>query len=172
MIDKIWGKLVLRFGNMRQRVKYLQNQGVNIGDNCEILRNVSFGTEPYLITLGNYVKITNGTKLLTHDGGMYVLRNLKLLENADKFGTIVIGNNVFIGNNVLILPGVTIGDNVVVGAGTIVTKDIPSNCVAIGVPCKVIQSIEEYYQKNIGKVDYTKGLSYREKKAYIMNKLT
>jgi len=52
-----------------------------------------------------------------------------------------IGNNVWIGGGVTILPGVKIGDNVTIGAGSVVTKDIPSNCVAVGNPCKVVKSI-------------------------------
>lgn len=54
-----------------------------------------------------------------------------------------IGNNVWIGGNTCIMPGVTIGDNVVIGAGSVVTKDIPSNTIAFGNPCKVIRKITE-----------------------------
>ena len=52
-----------------------------------------------------------------------------------------IGHNVWIGGSVTILPGVTIGDNVSIGAGSVVVKDIPSNTVAVGNPCKIIKSI-------------------------------
>ena len=51
--------------------------------------------------------------------------------------TIKVGNNVWFGGNVSVMPGLTIGDNVTIGAGSVVTKDIPSNCVAYGNPCKV-----------------------------------
>ncbi len=54
---------------------------------------------------------------------------------------VTIGSDVWLGGNVVILPGVTIGDNVVIGAGSVVTKDIPSNCVAVGNPCKPIKSL-------------------------------
>lgn len=54
---------------------------------------------------------------------------------------IKVGNNVWFGGNVIVLPGVTIGDNVVIGAGSVVNKDIPSNVVAVGNPCKVIKKI-------------------------------
>ena len=54
---------------------------------------------------------------------------------------ITVGNNVWIGGNVVILSGVTIGDNTTIGAGSVVTKDIPSNVVAFGNPCKVIRNI-------------------------------
>ena len=54
---------------------------------------------------------------------------------------VTIGNDVWLGGNVTILPGVSIGNNVVIGAGSVVTKDIPSNCVAVGNPCKPVKSL-------------------------------
>ena len=68
----------------------------------------------------------------------YVNRN-KGLEYGKP---IVIGNNVWFGGNVTVLPGVKIGSNVVIGAGSVVTKDIPDNVVAVGNPCKIIKNIE------------------------------
>ena len=66
--------------------------------------------------------------------------------------SIVIGNNVWIGGNVTICPGVTVGNNVVIGSGSVVTKDIPDNVVAVGNPCRVLRKITEadkpYYFKN------------------------
>lgn len=65
---------------------------------------------------------------------------------------ITIGNNVWIGGNVTVCPGVTIGNNVVIGAGSVVTKNIPDNVVAVGNPCHVLRKITEddkpYYFKN------------------------
>lgn len=67
------------------------------------------------------------------------IRN-KGLEYAKK---IKVGNDVWIGGNVVVLPGVTIGDNCVIGAGSVVNKDIPSNSIAVGNPCRVIKTIEK-----------------------------
>lgn len=53
-----------------------------------------------------------------------------------------IGNDCWIGGQVIIMPGVTIGDGVTIGAGSVVTKDIPSFCVAIGSPAKVVKQVE------------------------------
>ena len=65
---------------------------------------------------------------------------------------VTIGNDCWIGGNVTICPGVTIGDNTVIGTGSVVTKDIPANCVAAGNPCRVIREInesdEKYYYKD------------------------
>lgn len=69
-----------------------------------------------------------------------------------------IGKNCWLGAGVIVLPGVTIGDNTVIGAGSVVTKDIPSNVVAVGNPCKVLRPIserdKEYYFKD-KKIDYS-----------------
>lgn len=54
---------------------------------------------------------------------------------------VTIGDDVWIGGSVTILPGITIGSNVVIGAGSVVTKDIPSDCVAVGNPCKPIKNL-------------------------------
>lgn len=56
---------------------------------------------------------------------------------------ITVGNDVWFGGNVVVLPGVTIGDNVVIGAGSVVTKNIPSNVIAVGNPCKVLRNIDD-----------------------------
>ena len=65
---------------------------------------------------------------------------------------ITIGDNVWIGGNVCVLPGVKIGDNVVIGAGSVVTKDLPDNVIAVGNPCRVIRKITKedrnFYYKN------------------------
>lgn len=58
-----------------------------------------------------------------------------------------IGDNVWIGGNVVILPGVTIGDNVVIGAGSVVSKDLPSNSIAVGNPCRVVREITQEDRK-------------------------
>ena len=63
------------------------------------------------------------------------------IEGKEFAKPIKIGNNVWFGGNVTVLPNVTIGDNVVIGAGSVVTKDIPSNVVAVGNPCKVIKNL-------------------------------
>ncbi len=63
---------------------------------------------------------------------------IKWLESAK---SITIGNNVWLGGNVTILPGVTIGDNTTIGAGSVVTKNIPANVIAVGNPCSVIRQL-------------------------------
>lgn len=143
---------------------------VRVGKNVEVYSGVSFGSEPYLIELGDNVRLGERVRFFTHDGGAHVLRNMGLLENADFFGPIKVGNNVHIGTDAMILPGVTIGDNVVIGIRAVVTKDVPSNSVAAGMPARVIETIEEYYEKHKDNCDFTKAMSPDEKKAYLIKK--
>ena len=157
------------FASNEQYISILREGGVKIGSNCVIHKNAIFGTEPYLISIGDNVRITTGVKIITHDGGLWVLRNMGLVDKrSDKVGSVTIGNNVNIGWDAIIMPGVTIGDNVVIGCGSIVTKDVPSNSVAAGVPARVIESIDEYARKNADCIIMTKGLNKEEKKRKIM----
>lgn len=131
------------------------------------LRHI-WGGEPYLVEIGNHVRINSNVQFITHDGGAWVLRGMyPELSKVDLFGKIIVGNNVQFGNNVIVMPRVTIGDNCIIGAGAIVTKDIPSNSVAVGIPAKVIETIEEYKQKNAERFFYTKGMSPEEKKDFL-----
>lgn len=143
--------------------------GGKLGKNCEIYSSVVFGTEPYLIEIGNNVRITDGVKFVTHDGGLWVLRNMyEDMKKADYFGKIIIKDNVHIGWNTVIMPGVTIGYNCIIGCGAVVTKDIPDNSVAVGVPAKVIESVEDYYNKKKDSCVMTKSLNILEKKKYLL----
>lgn len=141
LIQKIRGKYLHRF----RPLKYAKKVGVNFDSEVYLYGNINWGTEPWLITLGKNVHITDGVKFLTHDGGTLVYR--KLVPDLEITKPITIGSNVYIGNNVLLLPGVTIGDNVVIGAGAVVTKDIPDKSLAVGVPAHVIKSSDEYFEK-------------------------
>lgn len=127
-------------------IKYLRSIGMSIGERTVIYEprasyiNV---TRPFMIKIGNDVKITRGVTMLTHGYDWSVLAGLHDVVLGSG-GGISIGNNVFIGMNTTILKGVHIGNNVVIGAGSLVNKDIPDNYVAAGNPCKVIMPIEEY----------------------------
>lgn len=83
---------------------------------------------------------------VTHDGGIWSIRHMSSMEQykeADIFGEIKVGSNVHIGTGSIIMPGVTIGNNVIIGCGAIVCHDIPNDSVAVGVPARIIESIEE-----------------------------
>ncbi len=129
----------------RKPLKYARKIGVNCGKDIYIYGKVQWSTEPWLITLGDRVHITNGVRFITHDGGTLLFRNQ--VPDLEVTKPITVGNDVYIGNNVIILPGVTIGSRVVIGAGAVVTKDIPDNSVAVGVPARVIKTADEYFEK-------------------------
>ena len=132
-----------------QRIAALRKKGVTIGNQCNISSDVKFGTEPYLISIGNHVRLTSNVQFVTHDGSMWVLRGSGIVpEGTNLFGKISIGNNVNIGWNTVIMPNVTIGDNCIIGIGAVVTKNIPDNSVAAGIPARIICSIDEYYNKH------------------------
>lgn len=124
----------IKKNQMNRYKNRLRCKGVKLGENCEIYKSVDFGSEPYLIELGNHVRINEGVRLFTHDGGMWVLREFASEKfcKADKFGKIRIGNNVHIGTNSIIMPGVTIGNNCIIGCGAVVTHDVPDGSVVGG----------------------------------------
>lgn len=145
--------------------------GLKIGENCSFIgKNISFSSEPYLIKLGNDVRVSCDVLFVTHDGGTFIFRK----ENPDIciYGSIEIGNNVFIGARAIILPNVKIGDNCIIGAGSIVTHDINDNTIAAGIPAKTICTTEEYLIKNKDFFTYILNRSYLEKKEYLLNNKT
>lgn len=125
---------------------YARSLGVNLGENVRFyaMKSTMFSTEPWLITIGNNVYITAGCQFVTHDGGTLILR--KEVPDLELTAPIKVGNDVYIGINTTILPGVTIGNRCIIGAGTIVTKDIPDNSVAVGVPARVVKTVDEYLE--------------------------
>jgi acetyltransferase-like isoleucine patch superfamily enzyme len=116
------------------------------------------------ITLGKNVFINSGCRFQDQGGitigdGALIGHNVVLATLNHDFAPekrstmhpapIVIGKNVWIGANATIVPGVTIGDNAIIAAGAVVTKDVPANTVAGGVPARVIKKLEEITEESI-----------------------
>ena len=142
-IDKLLKRVNLLSAS--EYLSYLRYYGIMIGTNTYISPDAIVDiTRPSLVTIGNDCYLNSGFKLLTHDWVAGVMRHV-YGEFLNSSGRVTIGNNVGTGYNVTILKGVTIGDNSFIGAGSIVTKDIPANSVAVGIPCHVIMSMDEYY---------------------------
>jgi Acetyltransferase (isoleucine patch superfamily) len=158
-------KLLEKSSDMK-KIKYLRRQGMKIGNDCHI-NTMSFSTEPYLIEIGNHVAIAAGTDFITHDGAIWCFR--EELTNADIFGKIKIGNNVFIGNNCTILPNTVVGDNCIIGAGSIVRGQFPDNSVIMGNPAKTVisMSIQKLLYLQSTSLLMTQNLSFSEKKKII-----
>lgn len=117
------------------------------------------------MTIGDNVDFNDHFQLLTHDWACTVFRE-KYHDFVNSSGRVTIGSNIYFGTNVIVLKGVTIGDNCIIGAGSLVTKDIPANSVATGVPCRVVCSLDEYYNKRKQRaldeaVDYVRSIRER-----------
>jgi acetyltransferase-like isoleucine patch superfamily enzyme len=108
-----------------------------------------FGSEPWLVSLGDNVYITADVQFITHDGGTLILR--KDHPDLEWTAPITVGDDVYIGVRSLIMPGVSIGNRCIIGAGSIVTRDVPDNSVAIGVPARVVRSVDEYLESMLAK---------------------
>jgi acetyltransferase-like isoleucine patch superfamily enzyme len=120
---------------------FLRRYGIKIGKNCEIYTS-QFSTEPYLIEIGDHVVISNGAKLVTHDGSGWIIADTH--PDLDLFGQIKIGRNTFIGIDAIILANTTIGSNCLIGAGSVIRGNIPDDSVVMGNPAKVVMKTNLY----------------------------
>ncbi len=118
--------------------------GVNIGEHC-LISTRYWSSEPYLITIGNNVQVTDNVSFHTHGGGHCVRREH---PDFDAFGKILIEDWAYIGSWSHIMPGVTIGEGALVAAGSVVTKSVPPKTVVGGNPARIICTTEEYYERN------------------------
>jgi maltose O-acetyltransferase len=118
---------------------------------CDYGYNIQIGENFYsnfnLVILDCAPVVVGDNALIGPDVGIYTaghpLHHSARTEGLEYALPVVIGYNVWIGGHVVINPGVTIGDNVVIGSGSVVTRDIPSNVVALGNPCKVLRKITD-----------------------------
>jgi len=170
MFGRMLNKLTSEWKIRRDPISYARSLGVEVGERCRFLgiTTGTFGSEPYLIRIGNHVTITAGVQFITHDGGVWVFREQE--PDIDVIAPIVVGDNVFVGTRAIIMPSVIIGSNSVIGAGSIVTRDVSSGTVVAGVPARTIQSIEDYKKKVLSKAIYIRSLSSANKREYLERK--
>jgi galactoside O-acetyltransferase len=121
---------------------------VFIGDYFYANMNLTL-IDDYKITIGDHVLIANNVTIAVTGHPVHPA----LRQGGEMYAfPVTIGNYVWIGAGAIICPGVSIGDNSVIGAGSVVTKDIPANCIAVGNPCKVLREFSEndkiFYYKN------------------------
>ena len=149
------------------RSEYARKLGVRVGERCKIHNNPRecFGSEPWLVSIGNHVLVATGVKFITHDGGTFLF--IDEYPKTNVLGPIYVRDNVYIGMNAMILPNVTIEDNVIVAAGAVVTKDLESGWVYGGVPARKIKTVEEYRRKALRDTVDTNGMSIQEKKRHL-----
>lgn len=169
-LDRLYDFNMTRPTQLSKREKMLKEMFAEIGKECYIEpplhsnwggKHCHFGDCVYAnfnltlvddthIYIGSNTMIGPNVTIAT--AGHPILPELR--EQAYQFNAPVhIGKNCWLGAGVIVLPGITIGDNSVIGAGSVVTKDIPENVVAVGNPCKVLREIGEkdrkYYFKDL-----------------------
>lgn len=155
--------------NHKHKEELLKEMFGDIGEDCYIEtpfysnfggRHCHFGKNVYAnfgltcvddthIYVGDYTMF--GPNVILATAGHPILPELRI-QSYQYNMPIHVGENCWIGAGVIVLPGITIGNNVVVGAGSIVTKDLPDNVIAVGNPCKVLRTVsekdKEYYFKD------------------------
>lgn len=160
-LEKLYDYNATRPLEAEKREQLLKEMLAEVGENCYIEpplhanwggHHVHFGNSVYAnfnltlvddthIYVGDYTML--GPNVVIATAGHPILPELR--EKAYQYNMPVhIGRNCWLGAGVIVLPGVTIGDNTVIGAGSVVTKDIPSNVVAVGNPCRVLREISEH----------------------------
>lgn len=168
-LENLYNFNLTRPSEQKRRTELLQAMFAEAGEDCYVEpplhanwggRHVHFGKGVYAnsnltlvddthIYVGDYTMF--GPNVVLATAGHPVLPELRPLAYQYNM-PIHIGKNCWLGAGVIVLPGVTIGDNSVIGAGSVVTKDIPANVVAVGNPCKVLREInehdKEYYYKD------------------------
>lgn len=147
--------------------------GVTIGSNCKFQGMPHWGSEPWLIFVGNHVELSGNVTFITHDGATWVFRDQERYRDVIRYGKIIIEDNCFIGMNATILPGVKIGHNSIVGACSLVNKDIEPDSVYAGVPARRICGTEEYAEKCLAQTPiYDKNRYQTNKKDEVLRMLS
>lgn len=163
-LDRLYDYNMTRPTEGKKREAMLKEMFAEIGEGCYIEppfhsnwggKHVHFGKFVYAnfnltlvddthIYVGDYTML--GPNVTVATAGHPILPELR--EQVYQYNSPVhIGRNCWIGAGVIIVPGITIGDNTVIGAGSVVTKNIPKNVVAVGNPCKILREINEYDKK-------------------------
>lgn len=168
-LDRLFEFNQVRPSDLERKNALLKEMFAEIGEDCYIEtplranwggRHVHFGKNIYTnfnltlvddthIHVGDYCQI--GPNVVLATAGHPILPELR--EKGYQYNAPVrIGRNCWLGAGVVMVPGVTIGDNVVVGAGSVVTRDLPDNVIAVGNPCKILREVNdrdrEYYFKD------------------------
>jgi acetyltransferase-like isoleucine patch superfamily enzyme len=155
----------------RDPVRYFRAQGAEIGEDVEIFgaNLFTFGSEPYLVSIGNGVTISHGVDFITHDGGMRVARDE--FPGAYLYGRIHVADRCFIGAHCVLLPGAKVGAGSVIGACSLVTGEIPPGVVAVGAPARPVKAAADYVRDKKHLWVDTTGLTPAKKRDLLSRRL-
>lgn len=166
LLRSLWKWAFIAF---RGKEAYARSLGVRIGSGCRILIH-DFGSEPFLVTIGDRVTVTTRVLFLTHDGSTWLMHDAR--GRRQRYGAITVGSDVFIGAGAILMPGVTVGDRCVIGAGSVVTKSVPAGSVVAGNPARWITSYDAFVAHGLANLpadgDYPAGMPIRDKVAAML----
>lgn len=128
-------------------IKVAKKKGMKLGDNLYVQGIPNFGSEPFLIEIGNDVTLAEGVSFINHGGDARVTKRIEKYKDGRNFGRIKIGNNTFIGKGTILMPGISIGNNCIIGSLSVVSSSVPDNSVYVGSPAKFICTIDEYGER-------------------------
>lgn len=144
--------------------KIARLSGVRVGEGCRVLTK-RFGSEPFLISIGNRVTISSEVLFVNHDGSGWLVKDAS--GRRYSYRPISIGDDVFVGARSIVLPGVRVGNRVIIGAGSVVTRSIPDGLVVAGNPARQIATFEEFRSRALiewtPESDMKRARSYRDK---------
>lgn len=122
-------------------------KGLKVGKKVRFVEVPQFGTEPFLIEIGDETTFSNNVRFVNHDGGQNALHFFEKYRDVRTFGRIKIGKQCLIGADTILMPGVEMQDNCILGAGSILTTSMKKGSVFAGIPAKFICTVEEYGDK-------------------------
>jgi acetyltransferase-like isoleucine patch superfamily enzyme len=157
-----------RESEIRLRTWRAREAGAIIPDDCRFSGRVSFGSEPYLVSIGPNVDIANEVTFVTHDGGTHVFEHLERYRKVIKYGRIDILDNCVIGHRAILLPGVTVGPNSVVAAGSVVSRSVPPGVLVAGNPAKPVMTLHQYAEWSLAATPDYDGEAYRRDRKTVL----
>lgn len=131
----------------KARIDRFKRMGLDLHPDASLVDVPDFGSEPWLISIGPFARISGQVAFITHDGASWVYRDRPEWAGLRRFGRVVVKERAFVGYRATLLPGVTVGERAVVAAGAVVAKDVPPGVIVGGVPAKPLMTVEEWIEK-------------------------
>jgi len=167
MLHRIITKIFSTLEDIKWKSYYktCELRGLKLGKNVILRNGINFGSEPFLIEIGDNTKIGSGVTFTNHDGATYVLKQMEKYKDARRFERVKIGSNCLIAPNSTVMLGAEVGDYSILGYGALLTTSMPAHAVFAGAPAKFICTTEEYGDKRLAnKTEYPRDLEAERNK--------